>query len=294
MKTNNLFCSGELTWTPQNLRAYALYFARYVQAYRAEGIDVCAVHVQNEPLFPAVHPSCWWEGWQLRDFIRDYLGPRFRADGLAAEIWLGTINGEAKYDVWGKWVRPVLADPRANAFITGCGFQWYGNVAVLPTRQRFPTKRLIQSETVCGDGANDWSYAEATFDRMRWYFERGANAYMQWNMVLDETGANTSGWKQSVMITVDRATKRATFNPQYYLVKHFSQYVRPGAQYLAASGTYSEQVAFRNPDGEVIVIAANTTDGPLRVAFEVAGQRVAPELPAHSFHTLRFPATAKA
>jgi len=40
---------GTLVETEDNLRAYALYFAKFLQAYRQEGIDIHALHVQNEP-----------------------------------------------------------------------------------------------------------------------------------------------------------------------------------------------------------------------------------------------------
>lgn len=40
---------GSLRWEPAVLDTYARYFLKYVEAYRAEGVAVAQVHVQNEP-----------------------------------------------------------------------------------------------------------------------------------------------------------------------------------------------------------------------------------------------------
>ena len=285
MKTYGLYYKGQLTWKPENLEAYALYFSKYVQGYRSEGIHVYAVHIQNEPLHLPVFPSCWWEGREMRDFIRDYLGPRFKADKVDAEIWLGTINGEKPFDSYADWAEPTLRDPVANAFVTGCGFQWFGDYCTPLVRKNYPDKKLMQSETKCGDGSNDWAYAEETFDLMRWYLENGVNSYMQWNMVLDEMGTSAWGWKQSAMVTIDRTKRKAVFNPQFYLVKHFSYFVQPGARVLRMSGVPGDEIAFRNPDGSVVVVMANRTDRKLQLIVSVDGLRFDVTLPARSFHT---------
>lgn len=285
MKTNGLYYQGQLTWKPETLEAYALYFSKYVQAYRAEGIDVYAVHVQNEPLHLPTFPSCWWEGRQMRDFIRDYLGPRFKADKLDAEIWMGTINGEKQWDSYTDWAEAVLRDPLANAFVTGCAIQWYGDYCTPLVRKNYPDKRLMQSETQCGDGSNDWTYAERTFELMCWYLENGVNSYMQWNMVLDETGNSTWGWKQSAMVTVDRDRRRAIFNPQFYSVKHFTHFVQPGGNLLNTGGTMADKIAFRNPDGSLVIIMCNRKEENLPVTMKVDGVQFNAVLPPRSFHT---------
>ncbi len=48
---------GTMIWQPDYLDAYARYFLKFVQAYRAEGINVTQVHVQNEPVADQKFPS---------------------------------------------------------------------------------------------------------------------------------------------------------------------------------------------------------------------------------------------
>jgi len=51
MKTNNNYSKGSIKWEPSILRSYATYLARWVEAYRAAGINIFAVFTQNEPMF---------------------------------------------------------------------------------------------------------------------------------------------------------------------------------------------------------------------------------------------------
>ncbi|CAM4241617.1 hypothetical protein PAAL109150_17075 [Paenibacillus alkaliterrae] len=90
--------SNGTAWEKDILEAYALYFVKFVKAYEEEGITIHQIHVQNEVAADQNFPSCVWTGEQLREFIRDYLGPAFEKHGLNTEIWLGTINAPEAWD----------------------------------------------------------------------------------------------------------------------------------------------------------------------------------------------------
>jgi glucosylceramidase len=281
MKDNNNYAGGHLTWTAQNLTSYALYLEKYVQAYRAEGVNVYAVHVQNEPYANQVFPSCLWDGSQMRDFIKSYLGPKFQADSLNCEIWLGTINN-GDYNAC---AAVVLGDSVANSYTTGCGYQWAGKDAIQPTHDNYPAKKLMQTETECGGGSNDWAYAESTFGLFKHYLDRWANSYMQWNMVLDETGNSTWGWKQCAMVTVNKSTHVVTYNPQFHLVKHFSYFITPGAYRVNSTGDWADKIAFKNPNGDLVLVVANRTDTSYTTTIKVGSEMIKPVIAARSFNT---------
>lgn len=231
---------------PAYLKAYALYFSKFISEYRKEGIKISAVHVQNEMNSCQNFPSCIWSPDDLASFIGGYLGPRFAKDSLETEIWLGTIERPQI-----ERIEPILNDPQAAKYIKGLGFQWAGKAAIPVVHEKHPGYKLMQTETECGDGSNDWKAAEHTFELMKHYFNNGANAYMYWNMVLNETGKSQWGWKQNSMITVDSNTKIVTYNPEFYLMKHFSSFVKPGAFKVETSD--ENCIAFKNDDSVVIV-----------------------------------------
>ena len=69
-------------------------------------------------------------------------------------------------------------------------------------------------------------------------------------MVLDTVGKGidtTRDWPQNALLTVDTSAKTLNITPAYYVFRHFSQFVDPGAKVVATTG--GDAVAFKNPDG---------------------------------------------
>ncbi len=172
MKDNNDYRGGHLKSDPATLSAYATYLAKYVEAYRSAGVDLFAVHVQNEPIVASNYPSCLWSGAQERDFIRDHLGPTFHDRHVAAQVWLGTVN-HTDFDAY---AGIVLADPAVAKFVAGLGYQWIGQQAIGDAHRVFPDLPIMQTESECHGGANSVSDAEHTFRLVCKYFRAGANA----------------------------------------------------------------------------------------------------------------------
>lgn len=277
------------------LKAYADYFVKYVQAYENEGIKISMVMPQNEPTINVNYPSCVWSGEQLNEFIRDYLAPAFEENGLDTDIYLGTFT-----DSQANRTDPTLTDPVTSKIIKGVGFQWWSSpLAKRVYRQNKENGYiLIQSETMCGGGANNWSYVESSlnsngqFQCLKAFFESGVNAYMLWNMVLDEKGHNTnpSPWPQNAPIVVDSSTNEIRYNPQYYLFKHFTNYIDGGARRIRTDSThggdeYGDKIAFQNKDGEIVLEVVNSAGRDYEVAINFNGREIKPTLPAHSINT---------
>lgn len=283
MKTHKAFNYGILVPTKENMTAYALYFARFVEAYAKEGVTINQVHLQNEPVADHKFPSCLFTGAQMRDFIRDYGGPMFKKRGLSCEWWLGTINS----DDYNGFANTALSDPKARQFIKGVGYQWAGKGAIARTHAAWPGIPVIQTENECGDGTNTWCYAHYIFELIQHYFVSGASAYVYWNMILPPEGASTWGWKQNAMITIDPATKKVTYNPEYYVMRHVTQFVKPGAVRLECTGELaSNALGFVNIDGSQVVVVANQFDTPRQASIVVAGSHYTLDMPPASFHTI--------
>ncbi|MFC1453005.1 glycoside hydrolase family 30 beta sandwich domain-containing protein [Verrucomicrobiota bacterium] len=283
MKHPRAYNYGTLVWDDRTLRAYALYFLKFVQAYRAEGIKVAQVHVQNEPNSDQKFPSCLWTGEKMRDFIRDYLGPLFRDSNEACEIWAGTIER----DDYNAWANTILTDPRARAYVSGVSYQWAGRGSVRRTHESWPGLRLMQSENECGDGDNSWEYAEYVFDLFQHYISSGVVIYMYWSMMLAPGGRSTWGWEQNSMITIDPQTRQITLNPEFYVMKHFSRFIAPGAVRIAPQGPWTgNSVAFTNPDGSRSVVVHNPFAEPRPLALKCGDACFAFELAPRSFNTV--------
>ena len=291
--------------TPENLTAYANYFVKYVRAYRALGVNVTRIFPQNEPWSDAKYPTCKWTSEQLRVFIRDYLGPTFEKEGLlgaaedgGVEIWLGTLNGPrdmqfvSTYGMvlenYNRYVDNILMDDEARKYITGVGYQWEGRDCIERTHKAWPELKLMQTESECGMGDNSWAYAEYIFRLVNHYLTHGSLGYTYWNMVLAGT-ESTWGWHQNSLFSVDTEAKTFRRNPEYYVMRHYSHFIKPGAHVLEVEGRFSSMAsAYENPDGSLVVVGQNALDREVPFSFadpNDAGRAFTATLAPRSFST---------
>lgn len=292
MKYPKVYNHGTLIWDKNILEAYALYFLKFVKAYEAEGIIIKQIHIQNEPMSDQKFPSCIWKGEQFREFIRDYIGPLFEQNKLDTEIWLGTLNGpevDSRYLYTGydEYANLVLCDSEARKYIKGVSYQWCGKYAIQQTSMSWPELKFMQSENECGDGTNTWEYSRYIFNLFRHYFTNGVNSYIYWNMVLPPEGKSTWGWKQNSMITIDKENGKVIYNPEFYVMKHYSHFVKQGARRIGTKGHWTgTSVAFENPDGEIILIVGNGLNRTRNFTFNGEGREFSIHLSPYSFNTL--------
>lgn len=270
--------------TEENLDTYARYFGAFIDAYRERGIDVFMVMPQNEFNSDQVFPSCTWTPAGLVALLRR-LVPEMESRGV--EVFLGTMERPDP-----RLVEEVLADPVIGDRLGGVAFQWAGKAAVPFVHRDHPDLKIYQSEQECGDGKNDWRYARYAWTMMRHYFTHGATVYSYWNLALDAGGVSRWGWSQNSLVTVDPQTGGFTFNHEYYVLKHLSHFVTPGARAVPTlSYTGHENVlAFANPDGSVVLAAQNDMGSPMPISFGVGDRLVRLTLPADSISTVLLPA----
>lgn len=302
MKTNNHYASSFDTETPNHnglpkerelelpttgfkmqygyLKAYALYFTKFVRAYAAEGVKIEAVAVQNEPCSNHKFPSCTWRPEDMAYFVGNFLGPKFEQEGITTDIIFGTINRDNP-----DFTRVALNDNKAKKYFKGAGFQWDGKGAIPYISKEYPHLKMMHTEAECGNGSNDWGAAEHTWWQMKHYLKNGATVFSYWNMVLDQTGVSPWGWKQNSLITINTDTKVVEYHPEYYLMKHLCHDVEVGATRLVTEGD-EDALAFQNPDGSVALVMVNRGNESKDVAVKYNGKFLNLKLQAKSFSTV--------
>ncbi len=297
---------GFIEYTEANMKTYAQYFKKFIEAYDAEGIEIYMVSPQNEPTMNTPYSSCVWTGEQLRGFIRDYLGPEMQK--LGVQIYLGTFTNSDD-----SRVAPTLTDNDTRKYISGITYQWWSYNKARSLYHTGFNQGMMQSETMCGDGNNNWQYAEYQFDEMYMYFTNGISAYTMWNMVLEWDGENPGGnntapnpWHQNAPITVNENTKKYSINPHFYEIKHYSDAVKANARRIESGGTYDmpyqlsqnsdkeldsvysselREIAFRNVDGTISLLVKNGSNQDKKVDINFNGRKVSVTIPAHSINT---------
>jgi len=264
-----------------HFRAYARYFRKYVDAYRAAGVPIWMVMPQNEFNSAMPYPSCTWTIRSMTTFLGQHLGPAL--EGSGTELFLGTVERGTI-----EAVDAVLKDPDCARYVRGAGFQWGGKQAIEAVRARYPKLFLLQTEQECGDGRNDWKHARHCWELMRHYLGNGAAAYEYWNLALDKGSLSRWGWSQNSLVSVSPEERTWRFNIEYYVLKHLSHFVRRGARRIVTSRD-DDALAFVNPDGSVVVVLGNETDRERLV--EIRGAKGGfVRLPPNSLATVRFDA----
>ncbi len=297
MKTNNAYDRGNMKEDSQTLDAHALYLARFVQAYGEEGIDIFAVHPQNEPGYAQDYPSCGWPknggGYLYASYIKNHLAPTFEREGVTAEIWLGTLSNASADNSLGQ---EVMNDSGARALIKGVGLQWAMSAHIGSYVGQ--GLHVMQTEHQCGNypwnggnanrAPNDYAYANESWTLIRDWIRAKVNSYSAWNMVLDTVGRNLDEvrpWAQNALLAVDVNQGQLIVTPTYWLFRHVGQYVDPGAKQVEIEGT-NDGFAFKNPDGSVVTILHNSGGQPAQTVLSAAGRTVQFTIPGGGWATV--------
>jgi glucosylceramidase len=257
MKTNQNSKGGSLK--PQYYDAYAKYFVKYVQAMATEGIVIDAITVQNEPLHPGNNPSLLMEASDQAIFIKNHLGPAFKANNITTKIIIYDHNADrTDYPI------SILNDLDAKKYIDGSAFHLYGgNIGDLSkVHTAHPDKNLYFTEQWVGSN-------EKFEDNLKWHTREiiiGATrnwckTVLEWNLAANSNlEPHTDGGCTECLgaLTIDGNT--VTRNVAYYIIAHASKFVRPGSTRVNSNYLSDlPNVAFKAPNGDIIVIVLNNT-----------------------------------
>jgi glucosylceramidase len=294
MKTNdsfnNLGFSAHLL--PGDWPVLAEYFVKFVQAYARRGVPISAVTPQNEPRAPASYPSMSFEAQNESKWIAQDLRPALKRAKLPTRVFGGEVSlSAADY---------VLSLSRVRkSGLDGITTHCYRGVPYVLGQLHAdnPGLRLVVSE--CATDLTPYTASEIVIGSMR----NWANSVGLWNLALDPSGGpveepNTGCGNCRGIVTIDPTTHKVTYNLPYYQLGQLGRFVKPGAQrvktnhfvsyyvgtghnhYGASRGV--DDVAIRNPDGSLVLVAYNNTTSPARFAVEWKGRYTSYELPSHA------------
>ena len=291
MKTSHSMIGGTLL--PSSFAPLAAYFVQFVKLYEAAGVPIFAVTPQNEPLnIPGDYPGMGMKAEEQERFIRENLGPAFRAAKLKTKILIFDHN-------WDLIAFPdiVLKDSQAAEFIAGTATHCYGGDPAAQTglHYRFPDKGIWLTE--CSGG--DWQKGDLLVEQANLIIETTRNwgkSVVLWNLALDQVhGPHLGGCKDCRgVVTIDDSTSPASFVPtvDFTALAHVSKFVRPGAYRIASSTEREsgiEHVAFRNADGSIVLLVLNSGTAPVQFNVEWKGEFAAYTLDAGAVATFSWP-----
>lgn len=299
MKDNkSMLKGGKLL--PEFFQPWANYYTKFVKAYEKEGIPIWGISIQNEPMATQTWESCIFTGEEERDFLKNYLGPTMKKEGLGDKK---IIAWDHNRDMLYQRASTMLNDPEAAKYVWGIGYHWYENWSggeqmfnnLKLVHEAYPETNLIFTEG-CKEKFDinkvyDWKLGELYGTNMINDFNSGIVAWTDWNILLDQTGGPNHVMNLCFApIHANTETGEIMYTNEYYYIGHFSKFVRPGAKRIAVSPSRSviSATGFINTDGKVAVIVMNKGDQKVSYNLWIEGKAVEIASEPHSIQTLVF------
>ena len=278
------------TLRPEFYHAFADYLVKAVQGYQAAGVPVYALSVQNEPLYaPPTYAGMLMPAAQQAGFLANALAPALAAAHLTTRVLVYDHNWDHP-----EYPRTVLKDPQAAALAAGTAWHHYGGDPSVMTafHDEFPQK----GEWVTEAGGGAWQKGDILTQEageLIAVMRNWAKSYVLWTIATDQNhGPHVGGCEVCRgLVTIDLTNPenpRVTREPDYYVLGQASKFLFPGAVRIASSeppATGLKDVAFRNPNGTIVLYTLNAGKDSQRFRIAFHGKTVATVLPAGSVAT---------
>lgn len=309
MKDNKKYVGGKLL--PKYNDSFALFFSKYLEAYKAEGIDIWGVTPVNEPHGNGDNwESMHFSPTEETNFVQHHLGPLLKKKGFEHVNILGYDQNR---DGLKEWVDVMYKDEASSKYFDGTAIHWYESTyevypeALQYAHNKAPNKYLIETEG-CIDSevpkwqddawywkkeATDWGYdwrepakkyLHPKYTPVNRYardiigcLNNWVDGWVDWNMVLDTQGGPNwfENWCVAPVI-VKPETDEVYFTPIYYTLAHFSKYIRPNAKRIGFTNTDKELMvtSARNPNGSIAVVVFNQGEKPKSFSLHFNNKKV--------------------
>src|SRR5580692_3079895 len=285
MKTNDNLKGGQLR--PEFYEACARYFVKYIEAMKAEGVNISAITVQNEPLNPKNTPSMVMFAPEEGKFIAEDLGPAFAKAGISTTIQLYDHNLDVP-----SYALSILKDPVANKYVEGTAFHIYGGQtdAMTAVHNDYPGKSTFLTEQSVTEPPNsEIIEIAAPVDRVLIGAARNwARNVLLWNLAADPNSGphtNDGGCTRCFgAITLD--SDKVIRNLAWYALAHFSKFVPPDS--IRVGSNLLEQLgdaAFLTLEGKIVLVVSNAGNFPATFAIRYHGSMATAVLPPKSYAT---------
>ncbi|KOY52294.1 glycoside hydrolase family 30 protein [Polaribacter dokdonensis] len=320
MKDNKNYVGGKLL--PEYYDTWALFFSKYVAAYKNEGIDIWGFTVENEPLGNGNN----WESMhytpdEMTNFVQHHLGPKLRQDYPDVKI----LGYDQNREHLNEWVDSQYKNEETSSYFDGTAIHWYASTyhfypeELQYAHKKAPNKYLIQSEACVDSEIPKWKddawywKKEATDWGWDWAPEKDkpmhpkyapvnryardiigclnnyVDGWIDWNMVLNKQGGPNwfKNWCVAPVI-VDENSDEIYFTPLYYVMSHFSRFIRPEAKIFDVNHSDKDLMitAAENIDGSIAVVVFNEKEIAKKINLTLNDKSVTIDIKGQALQTI--------
>ena len=273
MKTGGSFygtCGGSQSnsLNPTYFSTYASYFVKFAQAYAANGLPLFLMSMQNEPQNCITNDPTMTMTATDEITFASKLRPALTNAGLGSTGILAWDHNWYDQDTpkgGAPTTYPQTVATLAGGNVSAIGYHCYNPNH---TTNAFDTQTQIVPTymTECSGFVNQTNSAANLVNELRddliGPVRNGSRGSLYWSLALGNDGTPHGPGGCGTcrgMIGIDRATGSWAPNEDYYYWAQFSKFVDPGAVRIASTASSGpiQTVAFRNPNGTIVLVALN-------------------------------------
>jgi glucosylceramidase len=293
MKDNGAYSQGWLQ--SQYYSAYAQYFVKYLQAYRAQGVPVDYVSVQNEPTCCSGYPSMQWNGSGLDFFTGTDLLPALHAAGLPTKVLALDWNP----DTYASYGAPTVDDAavRNDPLFGGVAWHGYGGSVATQTAIHNQYPGVDAFDTEHSGGTWIANQQQEDMNNIIDYTRNWGKSVVKWSLAVDQNmGPHNGGCGTCTgLITVHNGDSRSgqvDYTVEYYDMGQLTKFVKPGAYRVDSTANSAvPNVAWLNPDGSKALVAYNESGSAQTLTVNWGGEHFSYSLPAQTSATFTWSGT---
>ena len=260
---------------------YSDYLIKFLDEYKKNNINIDYLTMQNEPLARQPWESCVFNLNEQKDFIYNHLLPKLKNTKLL--LW--DHNKDNLFNIFNN----LYED---NNKIAGVGFHYYTGHCfdeIKSIHNKYSKLLLINTEMCTGYSKyneKEWINAgEYYLEDIIGDLNNGVNAYLDWNILLDEDGG-PGHYKNPVKSASIRKNNSYIKSPIYYYLYHISHFLGKN-NYVIHSESFIEKlkVLSLKSDNRILIIIMNKYNSNYNFNIIFNNKQIVDNIDAHSVST---------
>ena len=259
---------------------YVNYLIKFINEYQKQNIKIDYLTIQNEPMARQRWESCIFNIDEQKDFIYNYLLNKLNN----TKVLLWDHNKDNLFNI----VNNLYEE---NKKIGGVAFHYYTAHSfdeIKKIRKKYPDLLLINTEMCCGytkyNEINWINDAEYYLNDIIGDMNNGVNAYLDWNILLDENGGPTYK-KNYVKSASIRVNDYYIKTPIYYYLYHISHFISDNSIIVENKNNTNLQVVSLKNKNKYIVIVMNNQNDPIKYNLLLNKKTISDIINSHSIIT---------
>ncbi|CAI5712972.1 unnamed protein product [Hyaloperonospora brassicae] len=220
---------------------WALYFSKFITAYKRHGIAFWGLTPQNEPQAEVPWESCMYTAEYQAEFIGNFLGPTLKRDHPGLVLMVFDHNRGSVH----QWATEIYNHPTAAQYVDGMAFHWYDEQRYmdgveyherLNDTHFVDENRFMLATESCncpgvGHGDLAWFRAQRYGHDIMTDLNNYVAGWVDWNLLLDHEGGpnHLANMCDAPIILTEDGTD-FYIQPMYYFIQHFSKFIPVGSR----------------------------------------------------------------